>query len=259
MALICPKCGKDGGEFPFCPYCGEKMQNQSAVWRVGMPCPHCGGLELEGDRCAFCGATLFLPNSPKTVECYDIPYRKFRVSLGVSLELRKDALVIQGKILLLSSTTVIPYARIVRAEYFCQQDKTGEMVFHWWQTKGAIKRMAVKLLNEDSCRFFYQVFCVVRTLLPSGAVCSVNSAISPLLRPAQESQVKELERLFEIHTPSRDRAAKEFASFCKISYDEAMMFVDAYFQWRQEQVYTQDGRLAVRDYHRMMRRRTGKE
>ena len=57
--MFCPKCGKDAGEYKFCPHCGTAMPVlEAAVWSVGMPCPHCGGTELVGDSCAFCGARL---------------------------------------------------------------------------------------------------------------------------------------------------------------------------------------------------------
>jgi DNA-directed RNA polymerase subunit RPC12/RpoP len=61
--MFCPKCGKDSGEFMFCPYCGTKIPDEevkTAVWSMGMACPHCGGTRLEGNNCAFCGAQLMV-------------------------------------------------------------------------------------------------------------------------------------------------------------------------------------------------------
>ena len=64
--MFCPNCGKDCGSAKFCASCGTKVQqvveskSQTSEWKIGMPCPHCGGLRLNGNHCAFCGVQLLL-------------------------------------------------------------------------------------------------------------------------------------------------------------------------------------------------------
>ena len=63
--MFCHNCGKDCGDFKFCPHCGTQVKIDEAktaveaVWAVGKPCPQCGGTEVSNGRCAFCGVQLF--------------------------------------------------------------------------------------------------------------------------------------------------------------------------------------------------------
>ena len=60
--MFCPNCGNDCGTAKFCVKCGTRIEQaeKSSVWSVGVPCPHCGGTQMEGSNCAFCGAQLIL-------------------------------------------------------------------------------------------------------------------------------------------------------------------------------------------------------
>lgn len=73
--FLCPACGFDCGEGRFCARCGWKLTQEKvlSVWRVGMPCPHCGGVELDGNKCAFCGALLLAPETRKVRPQYPEP------------------------------------------------------------------------------------------------------------------------------------------------------------------------------------------
>ena len=58
--MFCPNCGNNCGDARFCPSCGTKLQQvaapavQSGEWKVGMPCPHCGGTGYVGSQMCSC-------------------------------------------------------------------------------------------------------------------------------------------------------------------------------------------------------------
>ena len=117
--MFCPNCGKDCGSAKFCPECGQKLQGKfeqeqkSPVWSVGMPCPHCGGTQLEGNHCAFCGAQLEEDISPLKDQHMDIPYGVYRCYYGY-LELKKDVLIIKNKH---TPEISFPYISIAKVKY----------------------------------------------------------------------------------------------------------------------------------------------
>ncbi len=74
--MFCANCGHDCGENPFCAKCGTRVKKAETLplrWLKGKPCPHCGGVGLDGKCCAFCGVQLF---DDEPVESGGSPYPK---------------------------------------------------------------------------------------------------------------------------------------------------------------------------------------
>ncbi|MBQ7346024.1 MAG: zinc ribbon domain-containing protein [Oscillospiraceae bacterium] len=259
--MFCPNCGKDAGEFKFCPYCGTGMPElKAAVWSVGMPCPHCGGTKLEGKECAFCGARLVgdeQDTQDETLDSYDIPYREFVTSLGVSIELKRDELLLKRKWLFRTEKIHIPYSSIAEAEYSRTEGYMGRIRFLWFSagSSGQFCQEKVMFGGEDACMFFYQVFFVIKQLSPSSAAFVVQCPPVDPDKLARFSQNVDMEALFQRYVPCWEPAADEVMSKCMIPGEEALAFVFSYFEQRQAQLYKMDVRLAARDYNRMMRYR----
>ena len=60
-----------------------------------MPCPQCGGMELEGKRCAFCGLQLLdltqgFQETPAEEDSFEIPVGKYYFSKTWWLGLEED-------------------------------------------------------------------------------------------------------------------------------------------------------------------------
>ena len=256
--MFCVKCGKDVGTFRFCPHCGTAVpEKEEAVWAVGMACAHCGGTKLEGDSCAFCGAKLVeapLPQEDREWDVYDVPYRDFYVGQGYHIEIKKDVVQVRHKKLLRMETKQIAYDQLEGAVYTRWDGGKGQLRFHW-RKDGRPFQYEIPLFNTDRCRFYYQVFFVIRMLSPENVPFIV--AYPPLDQKEHEmiSQKVDLEELFLRHVPCREPAVEELASRCMITAEAAGEFIDTYFDMMLQKAYEDDRRLAARDYHRMMRYR----
>lgn len=228
-----------------------------AAWSVGMACPHCGGTKLEGDSCAFCGAKLVedpLPVVDQEWDSYDVPYRDFYAGHGHHIELKKEGLVVKHKKLLRTECAQIAYDDLEGAVYTRWEGGKGQIRFHWRKSCRAFQE-EVPLDDADRCRFFYQVFFVIRMLSPEKVPFIV--AHPPLDQQELEviSRKVDLDELFHRHIPCRETAAEELASRCMTAMEETMRFIDNYFDMKLQKVYEDAPRIAARDYNRMMRYR----
>lgn len=233
---------------------------KAAVWSVGMPCPHCGGTKLEGKDCAFCGARLVedeQETQDEPLDSYDIPYREFGVSWGVSIELKRDELLLKRKWFFRTEKIHIPYSGIAEAEYSRTEEYMGKIRFLWLSAgpNGQFREEYIRFCGEDGCMIFYQVFFVIKRLLPSSAAFVVQCPPVDPDKLARFSQSVDMEALFQRYVPCWEPAADEVMSKCMIPSEEAQAFVIPYFTQRLALLYEMDIRLAVRDFNRMMRYR----
>ena len=107
--MFCSICGKDCGDYQYCPYCGNEIvvsksqkEHKESVWSVGQPCPNCGGTQFEKGKCLFCDTQLAEKhieeqiNDEKTQEDnsvtdYNAYFRRFNPDrLRAIKELRRD-------------------------------------------------------------------------------------------------------------------------------------------------------------------------
>ncbi len=115
--MYCPNCGKDCGSAKFCIGCGTKLggdAKQPTAWTVGQPCPFCGGTQLEGDKCAFCGVQLAADMPCAKSIC---PPELLGAHAGEDgyLLLREKDLIIKNAH---TKECVIPYESIVAIKYY---------------------------------------------------------------------------------------------------------------------------------------------
>ena len=96
--MFCPNCGKAAEkDMAFCAFCGNplpRMPQVETVWKVGMPCPFCGGNKLSGNHCAYCGGLLAV-NAPER----QIDPRKMLKNLeGRKYKSSSNSLLIDGAV-----------------------------------------------------------------------------------------------------------------------------------------------------------------
>lgn len=127
--MFCVKCGKDVGEFRFCPHCGTQVPEvEAAAWSVGVACPHCGGTQLEGGSCAFCGAQLVVADEGEGSE--SLPLKTYKFPGGPWITLGDDRLALGGNDR--RKVHLIPYQDVrnvllVRA----RKNKLGYLMVRW--------------------------------------------------------------------------------------------------------------------------------
>lgn len=74
-------------------------EEKETVWSEGMECPHCGGTELVGDNCAFCGARLVTEPAERFAggrKVGDVPLGTYKGAMGCFLRLDADVLIIRN-------------------------------------------------------------------------------------------------------------------------------------------------------------------
>ena len=256
--MFCSKCGKDCGEFRFCPHCGTQVsqaEEAPASWSVGMACPHCGGVELEGDKCAFCGAVLkeaVLVDADKEWDSYDVTYGDIRVDLIDTITMKRDMLIITRKAFFLKVEKRIPYKQLVEATY-TRTESECSMTFCWKEQDGSILKETVKILCMGHCHGYYQMYFVIKMLAPAEVPFYVESPPVDEAMMAQISKTVALRELFLRYIPCREPAAKELAAKCMLPLGEALAFIHNLFDVWQAEVYAQEPRLAARDENRLKR------
>lgn len=263
--MFCPNCGNDCGSANFCPHCGTKLEapvKKPTIWAVGMPCPHCGGTQLEEGKCVFCGADLIveMPDTPvfdHGQDSYEIPYRKFYPNpfIKYCLSVERDAVVIETPSFFVKTKLRIPYDRLTAVKFIFTAGEDVHIAFYWNDPTPNAPSPRESIFNGNRGLFEesleYHVFYVLKHLVPATVEFSVEY---PSARAIPECNVN-LERYFEVYNPLRYRAVNALCHDEKLSQAEAWEVVNDYFNKKQKALYDADSRLAVRDYHRLLRDR----
>ena len=161
--MFCPNCGKDSGDFKFCPHCGTKIPaaEPSAAWSVGMPCPHCGGTKLDGKNCAFCGAQLMKNTSDD--EYSGFPLGTYDGGSIGTLILEDNSVVVRRWIPFRNYEQRIAYNQLIDVRYIRGSRKqVGFLTIRW---KG----------NEDiPLPMTYSQCCMDKTTVPFSVRCNAD-------------------------------------------------------------------------------------
>lgn len=169
--MFCVKCGKDAGQFRFCPHCGTQVPEiEEPVWSVGMACPHCGGTKLEGNCCAFCGAQLIVGEEENDQRLFTM--RVYKGLAGEWISVEPHRVVIGFRWLCLKKVHEIPYEDIQHLRFVrAHGDKYGYLLIRWKGDGGApfpvksndySKQPGGILFDKKKIDEFYQVFCYLK-------------------------------------------------------------------------------------------------
>ncbi len=250
--MICTKCGKDSGEFPFCPYCGEKMQNQSAVWRVGMPCPHCGGLELEGDRCAFCGV-LLVNGREQTEEA--LPYESLFQRYGsvfCGIQLAESVMKLTIRSVFKTSVRVVAYHQLREVTYYRTDRMAGHITFRW-QGERREEFVDYCVSNNDDVGHFFVLLFVIKSLSPPYVQFRMGDLGRNIASLPPIYGAIDWDDYFQRFAPYRNRAVKALCRDYALEAIQAWQMVHIFFEERQLKRYERDTQLAVQDMLLLLR------
>lgn len=272
--MFCPNCGNDCGEAKFCVKCDTKIEQveKNTVWSVGMPCPHCGGTQLEGNNCAFCGAQLLDPlrqfGQVNTQEdSYEIPYGLYRGELS-DIRLYEDHFVIRKWVLLKKYETEIAYEKITEVRYVRQNSRGMAydfLIVRWEKnrdlpipvfadrTSVCVSRVFCDVLFDDL--LFYHIYCLLRTLAPATAKFSIEISSAYTEETKRRLAEIDLDNYFERFSPFRVQAVTEICKKRKVTRKQARLLVDKVFDQKQKELYDADPSLAVRDLNRIIKAR----
>ena len=270
--MFCPNCGADCGSGRFCSACGTEVRPagqelRQGAWVPGMPCPQCGGTELEGKRCAFCGLQLLdltqdSQETPAEEDSFEIPVgRYYFFNRSWWIELEEAAAVDVNATLGRHLKSRIPYDQITSLQYIRRSSK---LRIHW---KGSVNGLLVKramTIRKESYVFlkerdavFYHMYYLLKSLAPSTAQCRM---VTPSYGTSDLSILAhsvDLEDYFARYNPYRGEAVIALCKDTGMGVRDATALIDNLFDRRQEILYAEDPKAAVRDLNRIIRRTAG--
>lgn len=267
--MFCPNCGKDCGSARFCASCGTKVQqvvesvSQPSEWKTGMPCPHCGGTQLNGNHCAFCGGQLIVDEPTKVVvdktnlddeDSYEIPYRHYR-AVSKTLHMAKDGLLIEEDALFSKKQTRIAYDQLTSIEFKRNENEFGSLQFMYSTDGEDVKRIFMPCGREDRCTEFYHVFQLLREVTPPHVeFLTVFPESDRVILDRYFSKIN-FDFYFYGHNPYRNRAMSAIRKDHALDEDEARRLIDALFNEWQRKLYEENPKLAIRDMNRYWKER----
>lgn len=271
--MFCTNCGKDCGDFKFCPNCGTQVQSvadresKQEAWSVGMPCPYCGGMEIKNGCCAFCGVKLqekVIQKNENVEEQED----SFRIPCGLykgvssSITLYDNALVVQGKVLFKKCTTRIPYDQITRVVYSRPNDKIGSvgyLILRWEGNKDQSIPVGNARSNDGTTvtisdlndPLFYHIYYLLKAMAPKTAQFSMEIPKVELDGLDVLKRDIDLEACYDRFSPHREKA---IAYLCDIgvSAKQAKALINEHFDLRQGMQYNSEPTAAIQDLNRIL-------
>ena len=255
--MFCPNCGKDCGSAKFCPECGQKLQGKpekeqkSSVWSVGMPCPHCGGTRLDGGCCAFCGAQLVLneeinPNAED--DSFVLP--ELNVGLNEVVDLNEGSFThLQYAMFSRKCDAyVVPYAQIESITYSRKDSDRNSLII---VDKSGTR--TTKISPLDKAEIVYQLFCFLKTVIPSSAEIIVEE--NYLSDDVSDKWMKRFDTdiFFATYNPYQKRARKKIMELTGLTVPKADFIAAKVICGRQIALYEANPSLAIRDLNRVIR------
>ena len=279
--MFCHNCGKDCGDFKFCPHCGTQVKIDEAqtaveaVWAVGKPCPQCGGTEISNGRCAFCGVQLVV-ESPKH-HGLDLEEVSSEIPCGTydgvtsSLTLYEQACVVRTTILFFKKyETQIRYDQITAVTYvrsMFSSFSTGHLLFRWAGNKNvpipANNNFAADATTVSTSTgidtLFYHIYYMLKAVAPKTA--EFKMVIPPVDIPDLDMLAAQidLDSYFERFAPYRSQAVEEMCKRHGVSKDAATALVNKVFDARQKEIYEKNPMEAIWDLNLIVKRKNKEE
>ena len=272
--MFCPNCGHDCGDFKFCPSCGNKLPEKAAtptvkpVWQAGMPCPHCGGTQLDGNNCSYCGALLVvdMPKEAQEKGNLDIPCGEYKAILSSITLYEKDFLVEteHGLFKKRRIRTQIAYDEITSVIYCQSRDPFDIILFRSKDTQSIPIPEPMNFIRDDIAVsvprenwIFQHIFYMLKAVAPDVAEFAVVSCDGPKSRAIAEDVEKVLARIdpdryFEKHAPFRDAAVEDLRERMDVPKNVAQAVIDRIFDERQKERYDADPNAAIRDLNQIL-------
>lgn len=268
--MYCPKCGrKCGADDRFCLACGAALPPVSpeaapkepprAAWKPGMPCPHCGGTELSGNRCAFCGAQLIFEKEPagEDESLYEIPCGTYN-GIADSITLYEKECLVRNSFLRQIYETKISYNQITSVLYIRREMKfisKGYLTICWEgdetlampETKMYGSNKTTVATSEKTDLLFYHIYYLLKALAPASA--EFRMEIPPVDTKSFRGSLAEadLDFCFNRFSPYRERAVKELRKRISAKEKTAKAIIDTAFDERQKALYEANPKAAIRD------------
>lgn len=272
--MFCHNCGKDCGEFRFCPYCGTQLQHKDnrqtdKKQAAGMPCPSCGGTVVENGHCAFCGNPVAQGDAiraAKPILPEEIPCGLYR-GVTSSLQIYEKQCIVSTTLIFKKYETRIPFDKITSLVYVRAGTELGYLLFRWDENKDVPIRTdnnfcadkTTVTIAEKHDTVFYHLYHMLKVLVPATADCRmvIPSVEMPGLEEAA-AQI-ELDDYFQDHAPYREQAVKAMCQRTGVAEDMAIQLVNRAFDERQQEIYRADPAAAVYDMNLIAGRKLQQE
>lgn len=256
--MFCSKCGKDCGEFRFCPHCGTQVsqaEEAPASWSVGMACPHCGGVELEGDKCAFCGAVLKMEQikSAENEDSFEMPFSWVR-TYNYHVQLAKETMVITRERFVLGQQYTVRYNQLIEVKYVGEKKLRSQLHIRWRTQRKEIEK-SFCLLNAEIISSFFLLFFLLKQLAPPTTDFRMELPIVDEATMGSEYGSIDWDDYFQRFCPYRDRAVEALCREYAVPKKQAEIMVRAAFESRQLRLYEENPALAIRDANRFLKDR----
>ena len=271
--MFCPNCGNNCGDARFCTACGTQVQKvevqkqpkeaQEKVWTEGMPCPYCGGMQIENGKCMFCGVQLTAHRVQPVKEenrLLDIPCGVYN-GVNSSLTLHETECVVRTTLFFVKKyETRIPYNKIRSVVYVrptANAVALGYLVFRWegnesipiseGNTFSSDKSTITTSEDKDKDTLFYHIFYMLKAVAPASAEFRVIAPAIDLPGLEDLAAKTNLEKYFYEFAPYRQKAVEALRQRTGATKKEATELINRVFDAKQKETYERDPKAAIHD------------
>lgn len=259
--MYCPNCGKDCGEFKFCPDCGTRMADYVIKEAQEQSHPNCGKDCEDFSPCQNgIGKSKQSGYENKNTKkgTTDIPTSGGYLGVCGSVVLSDSAVSVCVKSLFKKHRTWIPYDQLIAVVYkrpSLKSGKAGTLLF-----RGEVNKhipipgeenmggdLAAVTVPPEKDLLFYHLFYMLKTVAPPTA--RFEMIVPPVrVRGLDEAEkLVDMEYFYNMYAPYRDRAASGIVAKHELKPVVARVLVDKVFDEKQRQMYEADPLDAIRD------------
>lgn len=236
----------------------DKLISNSNDWKVGMPCPNCGGVQLDGNKCAFCGTQLILHSEIySTINDDSFVLPRIYYNSGDFIDLKEDTFINREYALFSKKYREyeIAYSQIISITYYRKEKKHNGIII----TYDGDRNRTIEISPYDRVEVLYQLFCFLRTVVSASAQIKMDEQYLH-----DEVDNKWVERIdsdefFELYNPHQKRARKKIQKLTGLGDQEAASIVAKVFCTRQVELYRVNPSFAIRDLNRAIAEHEYKE
>lgn len=226
--MFCPNCGKDCGEFKFCPECGTQIKKN------------------------------IFENKNTQKGAVKIPTSSGYLGVGSSLVLSDSAVSVCVNSLWKKHRTWIPYDQLTTVIYVRPNLKPktyGALLFRGECNKNIpipddgrfSGDKSTITISPETDTLFYHIYQMLKVVAPPSARFEMIIPKAKLKGLEECAQVVDMEYFYSMYAPHRERAASGIQAKHNLSPELARAMVDNMFDIKQEQLYEADPINAIRD------------